>query len=318
MKVIIPVGLLCASALLLMGQQPAAPAPAPANSQAQPQPAAPSPAPAPPQNQPPQPLGAQGQTTAAPVSAADKEREKYDFESQGTIDLVYWMTQGPTKLIGGAASPAVLAGGGNLALPDIHRATPGVVLRIPAGKFNRLEISYFQGNGTGNSIAPETLEVFGTSVPTGDYLATNFRLRMLKATWNYLTWPAPPEDSKFRIKTMWGFQYDAMYASVDAPFELSASFAPSFGTRHIYYPDLGIGAEFVPSRHFHLEAQASGFAWPHRAVVWDADVSAVIRVFRHAEIFGGAKMFHMKTSPKADAYMEATIKGPYGGVRWVF
>ena len=310
MRFITSLSLLCVSGMLVLGQQPAAPTPAPAKPQPQTQ------------NQPAQPPAqtspAPAQSTASPVSQVDKEREKYDFESQASIEFVYWLTKGSAQLIGGEKSFAQLAGGGNLPLEDIHKTTPGVVLKFPAGKFNRLEISYFQGNGSGNSVAPETLTVFNTTVPAGDYLATNFRLRMLKISWNYLTWPSPPEESKFRVKTMWGFQYDALYASVDAPFELSALFAPSFGTRTIYYPDLGIGAEYVPSHHLYFQAQASGFALPHRAVVWDADASAVVRFWRHGEVFAGVKMFHMKSSPKADAYAEATIKGPYAGLRWVF
>jgi hypothetical protein len=141
---------------------------------------------------------------------------------------------------------------------------------------------------------------------------------MLKIVWNYLTFPSPPEESKFRIKTMWGFQFASLNASVDAPFENAATFAPSFGKRSVFYPVFGIGGEYVPSKHFYIQAQASGFAFPHKAVLWDADASVVIRFYRHAEIFGGGKVTHFKSSPSADAYGEATIKGPDFGARWIF
>lgn len=292
-------GMLCVSGVLLFGQQPEAPAPAP------PKPQTPAP---------------QSQTTATPTPAAPSsaDADAGDFESQASFEVTYWLSAGSPRIIGGRQSQATLPGGGNLALPAAHKDAPGFVLKIPAGKFNRVEISYFQANGTGNSIAPENLSLYGTLVPNGDYLATNFRLRMLKLVWNYLTWPSPPEESKFRVKTFWGFEYASITSSVDAPFETSALFTPSFATQHVYYPVLGIGAEFVPSKFFYMQGQVSGFAFPHRAVLWDADASAVLRFYKHSEIFAGAKIAHMKSSPYAEAYANATLKGPYLGVRWVF
>ena len=40
-------------------------------------------------------------------------------------------------------------GPGSLALPDARPRSPGAFLSIPAGKFNHLEISYFQVDGNG-------------------------------------------------------------------------------------------------------------------------------------------------------------------------
>ena len=191
------------------------------------------------------------------------------------------------------------------------------MIAIPAGKFNRLEISYFQANGVGNSTAPQNLDLFGATVPADDYLAINYRVRNYKVSWNYLTWPSPPENAKFRIKTLWEIQYTTIGASVDAPFETSISFTPAVGSKYIFLPTFGLGGEYVPSKHFRIEGGGSAFGFPHKAELWDAEANAVGRI-GHFEIYAGAKIFHFKTSPNADNYFEGTLKGPYAGLRFVF
>jgi hypothetical protein len=290
-KSIIPAGLLCLSCTLLFGQQqtPAEP----------PQTPAPTPASAP-------------ASTAAPADV-----NKDEIDGVGSVSLFYWLSDGTPSLIGGKQSTAATAGGGNLGLPADNKRAPGIVIAIPAGKFNRFEVSYFQTNGVGNSTSIQNLELFGQSVPANDYLAINYRIRNYKFSWNYLTWPSPPENAKFRIKTLWEIQYTTIATSVDAPFETSLTFAPAVATKHIIFPTFGLGGEYVPSKHFRIEARGSGFGFPHKAEQWEAEANAVGRI-GHFEIFAGAKIFHFKTSPNADNYLEATLKGPYAGLRFVF
>ena len=294
MKLTIPVGLLCFSCTLLLGQQqtpagqPQTPAPAPAST---PTPAA--------------------KSSPAPDSTKDS------IDGVGSISLIYWLSEGTPAITGGKKSFSLVAGDGNLTLPDDNKRAPGVEIAIPAGKFNRLEFSYFQTNGDGNSTSIQNLEIFGQSIPANDYLAIAYRLRNLKVVWNYLTWPSPPENSKFRVKTLWGAQYTSVYPVINAPFETSITFNPAFATKSIIYPVFGLGGEFVPSEHFRIEASGSGFGFPHKAVQWEGEVTAVGRI-GHLEIFAGAKVFHFKTSPNADNYVEGTLKGPLAGVRWVF
>jgi hypothetical protein len=191
------------------------------------------------------------------------------------------------------------------------------MIAIPAGKYNRFEVSYFQTNGVGNSTSVQNLELFGQSVPADDYLAMNYRVRNYKVSWNYLTWPSPPENSKFRVKTLWEIQYTSIGASIDAPFETSVEFLPPRGTKYIFFPTFGLGGEYVPSKHFRIEGRGSAFGFPHKAEQWEAELNAVGRI-GHWELFAGAKIFHFKTSPNADNYIEGTLKGPYAGMRFVF
>jgi hypothetical protein len=301
-KLIIPAGLLCFSCTLLFGQQQT-----PAE-----QPQTPAPA------QTPTPTPTPVVTASSPAStAAPADVNKDVIDGVGSITLLYWLSAGSPRLVGGKQSLADTPGGGNLGLPGDDRHAPGIMIAIPAGKFNRLEVSYFQANGAGNSTAPQTLNLFGQAVPSDDYLAMNYRIRNYKVSWNYLTWPSPPENAKFRIKTLWEMQYTTIGASIDAPFETSASFSPAMGSKHIIFPTFGLGPEWVPSKYFRIESRGSAFGFPHKAEQWEAEANAVGRVGRF-ELFVGAKIFHFKTSPNADNYIEGTLKGPYAGLRLVF
>jgi len=247
-------------------------------------------------------------TTAPPEIAVD------DPDYGEPAGLFVWLTHASPSLLPGAL--AAVPANQTLGLPDARPRSPGGFFSIPAGKFNHLEISYFQADGDGTGYAKVPLGLFGASVPQGDFISTSYRLRNAQITWNYLTWPAPPEDSKWRFRTLYGFNYTSVSVTVDAPFEASTTFTPPHGTRNIFYPAFGIVTEYIPSKNFFMEFRTWGFGFPHRADIGDAEVNAVVR-FRHLEIFAGYKMFHFKTSPKSDQYFLGTLTGPMAGLRWV-
>jgi len=60
---------------------------------------------------------------------------------------------------------------------------------------------------------------------------------------------------------------------------------------------------------------ADGFAFPHRAVTWNADGFLAYRV-KYFEILAGGKALHFKTSPKGPEYFIATPYGAYVGLRF--
>lgn len=291
MKCIFAAGLLCTLALFGQ-QQPPAPAPD-----------APPPAPAQPPQQP------------APLPPPVDETRN-DIDRGGFIKLFYWQTVGKPDLLPGKKAA-------NRDAQTLHdfahddKSTPGGVIAFPAGKFNRLEISYFQARGAGNTIAANDLSFFGTNFSQGDFIATTFRVRSAKVSWNYLTWPDPPEESKFRIKTLWEFQYTSIESVLDEPFNFDPTFSPAINTKSIFYPTFGLGAEYTPSKHFYFDLRVSGFGLPHRSVIGDAEGSLVIRIKR-LEILPGYKWYHFKTSPQSDQYVAGTLKGPYGAIRLVF
>ena len=142
-----------------------------------------------------------------------------------------------------------------------------------------------------------------------------YSLRHLKLSYNFLTYPNPPQDAKFRVKTLWEFHYLQVKPTVTET--VTAPFQPLTASQSIKLPAVGLGVEYVASRHFRLELRGSGMALPHRSSLADAEGTAVVRV-RSLEFFVGGKFLHFRTSAKQDTYISGTVWGPDAGMRWVF
>jgi hypothetical protein len=235
-----------------------------------------------------------------------------NIENMTSIALFNWQPNGGPSLIGGRDSTN--ADAQTLELPTRPSQANGLMLTLRAKGPTRLEFSYFDVRDNGNLVAGRALGLFGATIPQGDPLILDYRLRVAKITWNYLTYPVPATDAKFRLKTLWEVQYVVIRPDISFPL---LDNLPTTAQRKIIYPTFGLGAEYVASKHFRMEARFSGFGLPHKATIWDGEGSLVGR-FGPIEIFGGAKAYHFKTSPNTDIYAEGTLWGPYGGLRWVF
>jgi hypothetical protein len=214
-----------------------------------------------------------------------------------------------------AGSKAILPPPHELTLPGKPYRDYGLLITFPMKGSSRLELSYTTLNANGSIIAPTDLGLFGGTIAKAEPLSTSYSLRQIKMTYNYLTYPNPPQDAKLRFKTLWEFQVVQLYPTVIAT--VTAPDQPLTVTQRIILPTLGLGMEYVPSKHFRMEIRGSGMTIPHHSALGDADGSLVGRVGR-MEIFAGAKLLHYKTSPNSDTYMRGTLWGPYGGLRWVF
>jgi hypothetical protein len=117
-------------------------------------------------------------------------------------------------------------------------------------------------------------------------------------------------------------QFTTVHSQIDAPLkEVTTDSSGNLvsnsasGTRQFFSPTLGGALEQALGRHFRWEAKASGFGLPHRADLWDAEASAIVR-FRQWELLAGEKAFHFKTSPNNTEYLAGTLSGSYVAVRW--
>jgi hypothetical protein len=178
-----------------------------------------------------------------------------------------------------------------------------------------LEISYLTINDRGTSVAPTDLGLFGGTIATNEPLSTDYSLRHLKLSWNYLSFPNPPQGAKFRLKTLWEVHFLQVYPTVVAT--VTAPDQPLTEKQRIILPAVGLGAEYVASRHFRMEIRGSGMTLPHHSTIADAEANVVVRV-RSVEIFGGAKFLHFRTSPQKETFVQGTLWGPDFGLRWVF
>ena len=255
-----------------------------------------------------------------PAPAAAPETPLNTSDNQVSLQIFYWNVFDQPDLRGGAANVGPYPG--NLKYPGNPKRAPGFELSAPAGKNNTLRISYFRIQGNGNTTAPAYLTLFNTDFNPGDYLVTRYTLQDVKISFDFLSYPYPANPARFRFKTLWEVQYITTQTSIDAPLKpitTDASGNPisntAAGTRWLIYPSIGAAIEKAFTPHFRVEAKATGFAFPHRAVLYDAEASAVLRMGRY-EIAVGARDFHFKTSPQNEQYFVASYPGAFVAFRY--
>ena len=270
-----------------------------------------------PAQQVPQPAPAPAPTApAAPTTPPPPPKPRIPpdqkIENMWSGSVFYWRASGPPNLRGG--TPSTDSGAQFLNLNGPPHRPLGIEFTTPAGRFDRFEFSGWHTTGTGSDTASRALLLYQTPIPSGDLLYTYYQTRNFKASWNYLTYPAPP-DSKWRFKTLWEVQYDEASVTFDAPADVNA--ITTNGSKRVILPTLGLGIEYHPEKHIRLELKASGFALYHHADIWDAEASVVFRI-RRVEALIGARASHFKTSPNSDEYFAQTQTGPYIGLRYLF
>src|ERR1700685_1589078 len=123
--------LMCALTPMMLGQQPPTSPEAPAQQQ---------------------------QNPAA--TAAPPEISKDDPDYGEPVGAFYWLSKGKGNTLPGHAAQYYTQEQ-VLGLPDARPRSPGGFVSIPAGKFNHLEISYFQVDGDGTGYATGTLSLLG-------------------------------------------------------------------------------------------------------------------------------------------------------------
>ena len=260
-----------------------------------------------------------GQEVVQPVTTTkDSDPESSIIEGGGvSIQPWYWLTSSQPTLRPGAQSTAV--GPASLHFPGKARGATGFTFSVPAGKQNTLRLSYFRAHGSGQSVATSDLSLFSVGYTAGDVLATDYKVQNVKLSWDYLSYTF---KNKVRFKTLWEAQLASVETTVDAPLKpvtvdsngLTSSYLAT-GSKWVLYPTFGVAFEQAPSKRFRWEAKGSGFGVPHRAVIWDIEAAAVVRL-GPMEMVAGEKAFSLKTSPRADAYYRQTLNGPFVGIRW--
>lgn len=255
-----------------------------------------------------------------PLPAAQPETAPNTSDGQLAIQVFYGLPFGDPLLRGGAANVGPYLG--NLKYPGAPKLAPGVEVSIPAGKESTFRLSYFRMQGNGNTYANNNLTLFNTDFSPGEFLTSSYTLQDVKLSFDYLSYPYPPDPSRFRLRTLWEVNYITVLSNINAPLApvvYDANGNPisndAEGTRWFIYPSFGLAIEKAMTSHIRFEAKASGFAFPHHDVLWDADASAVYRTGRY-EIAFGAKTFHFKTSPQNAQYVSATFPGAYLAFRY--
>ena len=231
-----------------------------------------------------------------------------------TIGAFYWFTNSGT-------GPNLYTGKQALdyeTLTDLGkpRNSPGIQVSLPVTRTGTLHFEIFQAKGDGSQNAPAALDIFGTSISQGDTLATQYQVLTSKIYLDDLLFPHKFPVAKFRLKSLWEFQYVHAKATIDAPYvDATGTQETATGTKQIFYPAFGIAAEYAMTPHMLLRVDGAGFGLPHKADIWDANATISYREGSW-EIFAGGKAFHFKTSPNSTEYLIQTLYGAVVGLRW--
>ncbi|MEO8099646.1 MAG: hypothetical protein ABI811_18250 [Acidobacteriota bacterium] len=266
---------------------------------------------------PPKPAAAKPATaTSAPPAAIPQAKpDRESIDDMLSLSLFYWRPDHgkpgfrANKFISDPATEFV-----NFTTKP-NRANGGV-FTFPTGGANRLEIGYWQVHDSGDIRVPNRLFLLGAVIPSRERLSTEYKITNLRLSWNYLTFPVPAFNAKLRVKSFWEFQYTQIKPVIGFP-DIEDNPSPLTPKYSVRYPGVGLGLEYVPSKHFRLEARGSGMTLPGRSRYVDVEATAVARIKR-LELFGGMKGYDFRTSVKSDPYMRGRLWGPMAGVRWVF
>jgi len=255
--------------------------------------------------------------TPAPVRATPAQPAGPDYPDPRTltVGIFYWMTLpvAQPNLYGGSQ---VFDYETLRNLGKVRSGSPGIEVSLPITRTGELHFEYFLAKGDGNQNAPAALDLFGTSFNQGDVLATQYQIQDSKIYLDDLLFPHKFPVAKFRLKSLWEFQYVHMKSTIDAPYVDSTGVQETAeGTKQIFLPTFGLAAEYAIAKHVLLRADASGFGLPHKSDLWDAEATVSYRRGMW-EIVAGGKAFHLKTSPNSDEYLSDTLAGAFVGLRW--
>jgi hypothetical protein len=259
---------------------------------------------------------AQTPATPAPAAAKPAPEKREGIEDMFSLGVFFWMPDhGRPGFRPGPFIPDPTTA--TFDLTEKPFRANGAMLTFPTGGLNRLEISYWRMNDSGDLRAPNKLNLFGASIANNERLNTRYKITNMRAAWNYLSFPVPVYDAKLRLKSFWEVQYTQIKPTVGFP-EAKNNPAPIQPNQAVILPGVGLGIEYVPTRAFRLEARGSGMGFPQRSGYFDLEGTAVLRVSK-VELFGGMKAFHFQTSrKKEEIFIQGTMWGPMFGARWVF
>ena len=262
-------------------------------------------------------IAAQHAQANTPAPGTRKAEPDYPDPRSLTFGVFYWVPFGAT-------GPGIFGGSqatGYETLTDMGKArrSPGIEASVPVTRTGSIHVELFRVEGTGNQNAPAATTLFGTAINQGDYLATQYKLSGTKIYLDDLLFPHKFPVSRFRLKSLWEFQYISLSSNIYAPFapttnslgQATSEFAS--GSKNIYLPTFGLAAEYALTPHLLLRVDASGFGIFHKADLWDAEATISYR-YGPVEVKVGAKAFHVKSSPNNTEYVIDSVNGAFVGL----
>ncbi|MGP8247323.1 MAG: hypothetical protein ACLQVN_22765 [Bryobacteraceae bacterium] len=285
----------------------------------------------PPQQQPAaqQPSG----TPGGPIVQAAPELPKYPDvrlpgESGWWVGFTAWLPQqAPTFNKGEASNFTNLS---KVTMAGTPKFAIGAEFGIAVGLHNFLRLSGFEVRSAGDFTAASDLTLWGSNYNSGWLMSSDYQLRDVKLSFEYLTWPYPVESRKVRVHTLYQIHYvtvrsgfDAptqpLYDSAGNPLENSSGQAITFqasGTKWFVSPALGVGLSYYVTPRLRVEANGAGFLIPHHFAVADTDASVNYRILGQLELGVGGKFYDYKTTTKAAYFQTGYLGSVAVSLKW--
>lgn len=235
-----------------------------------------------------------------------------------SVEVFYWLNFAHPYLKGGNQSIDYE----DLTFPNTTQGAPGATLSIPIGQNDIVRATYFEARSNGNTVAPAALDLFGQSIPMGDYLATQYHFRAVKVSLEDVLFPFPRHGAKLHFKSLWEVQYATIATRIDAPLDTTTdtngytSYPSATGSLSVILPTFGLAMQYEASKNLRLELRGSAFGIPHHSYLIDSEASLQYTI-GHAQLILGGKLYDMKTSPNNTEYFRALATGGFVGLRWL-
>ena len=158
---------------------------------------------------------------------------------------------------------------GSTGLRGTPKLDQGFEFAVPPTGHDVIRVTYFASQAAGGSYIPGAVQVWNEFYPANTFLDTNFRLKSLKISYEYLTWPYPVKASKFRLKTLWEFQYTSLHTGFDAPLapvtDSLGNFITDSNGNVVGYNTQGTVHFMLPSVGVSITASQTRSSRPHRS-----------------------------------------------------
>ena len=201
-------------------------------------------------------------------------------------------------------------------LGKARTASEGIEISLPITRTGSLHFESLLAKGDGNQTNTVATDLFGNTYAAGTALVPQYQIFASKFYLDDLLFPHKFPVAKFRLKSLWEFQYIHAKSVIDAPALNTATAGDTaVGTKQIFLPTFGIAAEYALAPHVLFRVDGSGFGIPGHSNIWDANVSLS---YRHGswEMLVGGKALHFKSSSNATEYFTDTLTGVFIGLRW--
>lgn len=268
------------------------------------------------QNQPPAAPAPAATPPAAAPGNAQPAAPDYPDPRTLTFGAFFWATglgaSGPNIVTGSTAPDYETLDN----LGKARTASGGVEVSLPITRTGSLHFESLLAKGDGNQTTTVATDIFGNTYGAGTALVPQYQIFASKLYLDDLLFPHKFPVAKFRLKSLWEFQYIHMKSTIDAPALNTATASDTaVGTKQIFLPTFGIAAEYAVAPHVLFRVDGSGFGIPGKSNIWDAGISLAVRRGSW-EVVGGGKALHFKSTGNATEYVTDTLTGVYLGLRW--